>query len=201
MSPAAPKRSRGRPAIPREVQEERLIGAALRVMEDRGFEKMRVSDIVREAGMSSRSFYESFESKEDMMVEIVRRLGREFIRDVRTIIEASDDPVEQIDQGLTRFLQIFTLAPVDLVGLPGQAAARLHHVLGDYVREVAAMVYEEIRLNNERGRVQRAPNALQIELLFEGVLSLAVRYYSGGRGGELSGLRPVIMDQFVRTLL
>ena len=74
-------------------------------------------------------------------------------------------------------------------------------MLGEYVREVAAMVYQEIRRYNERGQIQRPPNEVQIELLFEGLLGLAMRYYGDGRGAELRELQPVIMDQFMRTLL
>lgn len=195
------KRPRGRPAIPREVQEERLIGAALRLIEERGFDKMRVADVVGEAGMSSRSFYEFFDSKEDMVVEIVRRLGREFIHDIGVIREEARTPIEEMDRGLSRFVQIFTLAPMDLVGLGGSAATQVQHVLAEYVREVAAMVHEDIRRFNASGQVQRPPDAVQIELLFEGVLGLAVRYYSQGRGAELRELRPVFMDLFARALL
>lgn len=201
MSDTEPKRPRGRPAIPREVQEERLIAAALRLIEERGFDKMRVADVVREAGMSSRSFYEFFDSKEDMVVEIVRRIGREFIHDMGVIREGAQSPIEEMERGLSRFVQIFTLAPMDLDGLGGSAAVQIQHVLAEYVREVAAMVHDDIRRFHERGEIQRPPDAVQIELLFEGVLSLAVRYYSEGRGGELSDLRPVFMDLFVRSLL
>ena len=48
------KRPRGRPAIPRDVQRQRLIDAATRAFEKNLYEKTRVSDIVKEAGMSSR---------------------------------------------------------------------------------------------------------------------------------------------------
>ena len=68
---SAIKRPRGRPAIPKEVQRRRLIEAAFRVFERNRYERTSVADIVGEAGMSSRSFYDHFASKEDLVAEIV----------------------------------------------------------------------------------------------------------------------------------
>lgn len=201
MTESARKRSRGRPAIPREVQQERLISAALRVLEERGYDKVRVTDIVGEAGMSSRSFYEFFDSKEGMVVEIVRRVGRQFMEGSYKIRDELENPFEQMDAGLTLFLELFTLPPVDLVGLGGTAATQMQRVLGEYVRELAAMVHQTIVDAHRSGLVPNAPELVQIEVLFEGMLSLAVRYFSEGRGSELAELQPKFREIFVRVML
>jgi len=71
MAEAPPaKRPRGRPPIPEDVQRRRLVTAAIRVFADKPYEGARIADIVREAKMSSRSFYQFFESKEDVVVEV-----------------------------------------------------------------------------------------------------------------------------------
>ena len=70
MGDTPAKRPRGRPPIPEEVQRRRLVTAAIRVFAEKPFEGARIADIVREARMSSRSFYQFFESKEDVVVEV-----------------------------------------------------------------------------------------------------------------------------------
>lgn len=185
------------------MQRERLLGAALRLFDggERSYESIRIADIVGEAGMSSRSFYEFFDSKEDLVVQLVRRIGRDFIDDVLEMRRETHDPVQQIAKALTRFTQIFTLSPVDLRSFGATAQAQIQRVLGEYVREVAAMFHDELVDQHARGRLPRPPNRVHIEVLFEGILAVAVRYFGEGRGGELDELRPGFQELLVRVLL
>src|SRR5690606_30220686 len=61
-------RRRGRPPIPPEQQRRRLLEAARAELRRSDFGSVRVSDVVRTAGMSSRSFYDHFASKEDLLI-------------------------------------------------------------------------------------------------------------------------------------
>jgi AcrR family transcriptional regulator len=68
-SPEPAKLPSGHHGIPVEVvrqnQRERLLTATPKAVEERGFAKLRVIDIVRHAGVSRRVFYEHFASKEE----------------------------------------------------------------------------------------------------------------------------------------
>jgi AcrR family transcriptional regulator len=61
----------GRHGLPRELvrrnQRERLIAGATKAVEERGFAKATVSDIVRHAGISRKTFYEHFANKEECL--------------------------------------------------------------------------------------------------------------------------------------
>jgi AcrR family transcriptional regulator len=65
--------------LPAEVRKEQLLTAARKVLAASGFSKMRISDVVREAGLSQGMFYLHFASKEDVVVELVRAMIAEAI--------------------------------------------------------------------------------------------------------------------------
>lgn len=60
---------RGRHGLPREVvqnnQRARLLAGAAKAVEERGFAKVTIGDIVRHAAVSRRTFYEHFADKEE----------------------------------------------------------------------------------------------------------------------------------------
>ncbi|MCW2686420.1 MAG: hypothetical protein JWR37_1310, partial [Mycobacterium sp.] len=52
---------------------ERILDAAVRVMESAAPEPPRVSDIVAEAGSSNKAFYRYFASKDDVILAVMER--------------------------------------------------------------------------------------------------------------------------------
>lgn len=64
---------RGPQALPREEvaahQRERLFEAMVQAINERGFVATTISDLVTRAGVSRRSFYEHFESKDECLLE------------------------------------------------------------------------------------------------------------------------------------
>ena len=83
------KRPRGRPPIPDDVQRDRLIAAAIRVFSEKSYDGARITDIVREAKMSSRSFYQFFETKEDVVVEVIHVVMGAFLRNLEAVFALS----------------------------------------------------------------------------------------------------------------
>src|SRR4051812_9951919 len=55
------------------AEVERLLDAALRVVERTAPESARVADIVAEAGSSNHSFYRYFASKDDLLLAVLER--------------------------------------------------------------------------------------------------------------------------------
>jgi AcrR family transcriptional regulator len=194
-------RKRGRPAIPKDVQRNRLIEAATRAFEAKPFEEVRVADIVAEAGMSSRSFYEFFDSKEDLVASVVQQAGEELLAELHALFLDVEHPVERIDRGLHLFLDLFARVPVDVEALTGSAGQRVREARRDYVREITEMVLAELLLWHESGHTAKSPDAIHVELLLTGIEGMAFRYYSEGRSEELRQLHPTIMELLVRAFL
>jgi AcrR family transcriptional regulator len=79
-----------------DADRQALIGAAWRVLERAGFEGFKVQRVMREAGVSARTFYRHFPDKDELLVELMRdEMGRAGAL-LRVAVAAVDEPVEQV---------------------------------------------------------------------------------------------------------
>jgi AcrR family transcriptional regulator len=199
--PEKARRPRGRPAIPKDVQRRRLIEAATRAFEKNEYENTRIADIVAEAGMSSRSFYEFFDSKEDLVASIVQLAGQVLLDRLRQVFEDTTDPIERIDRGLHAFLDLFSQVPVDIESLGGSAGRQVRAMRRDYVLEITDMVLDALEALHRQGGISKPPDRALIELVLTGVEGMTFRYYSEGRRDSLRALHPTVMELLVRAFL
>lgn len=191
---SAPKRPRGRPAIPREVQRRRLMEAALRAFEKSRYERTTIADIVGEAGMSSRSFYDHFASKEDLVAAIIEETGFGMLEELeRALGETTDDVRADVDRALSMFLERLPASAIDLERLGGDAGRRVGEVRRRIVQRLTDLTQDYIARMYAAGRVPRLPARPETELLLTGIEGMCLRYYSEGRRSELMGLRSRIL--------
>ncbi|MCU0701521.1 MAG: TetR/AcrR family transcriptional regulator, partial [Myxococcaceae bacterium] len=80
--------------LQREQSRERLFHAALEIFRRDGFRSARVDDITLVAGLSRTSFYFHFPTKEDVLLELNRRLEEPVLAAVTALDEAA--PVGQV---------------------------------------------------------------------------------------------------------
>ncbi|HEX5067817.1 MAG TPA: TetR/AcrR family transcriptional regulator [Myxococcota bacterium] len=194
------KRPRGRPAIPKEVQRQRLVDAALRAIQKSHYEKVSVAVIVREAGMSSRSFYDHFVSKEDLIAEIVNDQGQRLMAKLEQIFHETKDDRERVERAMQAFLELFPAGTIDLERLGGEAGQRVRELRQVYVMALTDLVLRQYEKAYERRLVARVPLRSEIELVLTGIEGLSFRYYSEGRRAELLKLHPVLLQLFLRAL-
>jgi AcrR family transcriptional regulator len=201
-TPSPSRRPRGRPPIPAEVQRERLLAGLLRAVEAYGYEKTRVSDIVRHAGMSSRSFYQLFDSKDDLLVAYVEQTAQSLVADLAAVLAEERDPLTCVERALGLYLDIFSsVIQMDLEGLGGAAGRRVRQVRSDSVREISRAIYEQLGNAHEDGRIAREPDRVTVELVVTGIEGISFRYLARGRTRELKRLRPTFVSALVRALL
>lgn len=86
---------------------ERLIAAAIAVMERDGYERARVDDIVAEAGVARGSFYTYFSSKQALFDEISNGIRDQVLEAVRSGGESSTDPIEALAESNRRYLDVY----------------------------------------------------------------------------------------------
>ncbi len=182
------ERRRGRPALPAEHQRQRLLEAARAALRGNDFGSVRVTDVVRAAGMSSRSFYEHFDSKEDLLLALIHETGREIVAQLETIFATEEVPRERIDRGLEAYLRAFAGTPLDLEKLGESASGRVQKLLRHYVQEIAVRVEGELAKLAREGVIRRPPDPIAIEVLLVGLLGLASRYVAEGKADELMAL-------------
>jgi AcrR family transcriptional regulator len=197
MTPA--KRPRGRPSLDEHEQRQRLIDAAWRVFEEESEERVTVAHVVREAGMSSRSFYQHFSSKEDLIAQLVEDVGGEILAAVEADFrEPLEDPVAQTARALRTFLERLPSVAIDLTRLEGTIAGRVVRLRQRVVRAITEVVHRHMVHLHQTGVVTRTPDRAEVEILVAGIAELGIRYYSEGRRAELLELQPTLVRLLVR---
>lgn len=84
-----------------------IMDAAIDLMASRGFADLAVTDILDQSGLSTRSFYRHFESREALVVALVRREAEAVARSAQRAIARVSEPVAAIEAWLERLLDTF----------------------------------------------------------------------------------------------
>ena len=115
IGPAAPAR-RGRPClIPESERRERLLAAAERVFVELGYTEANMDDIAKHAGMSKKTLYRLFETKEALFTALVAARRAELANSVFV------DPMSDV-RAPELVLRDFLLGIVRFILAPRQAA-------------------------------------------------------------------------------
>jgi AcrR family transcriptional regulator len=195
------KRPRGRPALGEHEQRRRLIDAAWRVFEEESEERVTVADIVRQAGMSSRSFYQHFSSKEDLIAQMVEDVGADILAAVEADFrDPLADTALQTARALGTFLERLPAVALDLTRLEGTIAGRVVRLRQRVVRALTEVVHRYMVSLHEGGQARRRPERAEVEVLIAGIAELGIRYYSDGRRGELLALQPTLVRLILRAM-
>jgi AcrR family transcriptional regulator len=192
-------RRRGRPAIAPEQQRQRLLHAARAALRSSDFGSVRVCDVVRAAGMSSRSFYDHFDSKEDLLIALIHETGRDILQQLQTVFATVEGHAERVERALDAYLAAFAGTPLDLEKLGESASGRVQKLLRHYVQEISALVQQQLDRVWREGVLPRPPDPVVLEVLLLGLLGIASRYVAEGRVDELATLQPRLSAFLVRV--
>ncbi len=127
--PKAPPTTRaGRPRRFEAEDELRiLLNAALVVMERNGYSDAAVADILREADLSTRSFYRHFESKDQLLCALFRREADAAAARLQAKVDAASSPRAALDAWIDEILSFghhrVKAARVSVLGSPGAMKA------------------------------------------------------------------------------
>jgi AcrR family transcriptional regulator len=128
--------------VPVPSTSDRLVFAAMRLFAEKGYGSTSVADILREAGANSGSLYHAFPTKQDLLLEVLRRyrdgIGPMLLAPAWKGVE---DPIERIFALLAAYRSM--LAGSDCVyGCPiGSLALELHEP-DPPVRELLAVNFD-----------------------------------------------------------
>ncbi len=186
-------RRRGRRPLPPEQQRRRLLEAAERSFERNHYEGAGIKSIVREAGMSSRSFYECFESKEDLVAELIRERAEAFLVEMEAVFRGADGAWDAVDQVLRIYLEMLPMVVLDLERLSGAASQRVRRLRSAYREKIGEVLVREIGHLAQTGIVSSAPDPLSIALVLAGIEGLSISYHHEGRREELLALHPQLL--------
>jgi AcrR family transcriptional regulator len=84
-----------------------IMEAAMRVMRRNGFASAKLNDIIAEANLSTRAFYRHFQSKDDVLVALVRDEAEVVLRNLEARIDGVSDPLDALHKVVDEYLSLF----------------------------------------------------------------------------------------------
>jgi AcrR family transcriptional regulator len=179
-------------STPEQMHEHRrrLLQAMGTVAEAKGFVAATIADIVREAGVSKRTFYEHFASKEDCFLALYLAVSAAALRTLKEAVAPGRPWQQQLEQAMGAYLSHLSLNPgllktlfVDIhhLGVPGHEARR------EVMRQLADFMAETVR---GRGSAPAAPDIDGTLALAAvgGINELVLQHIEQGRAADLGTL-------------
>ncbi len=181
-----------------ERQRKRLVLAAGETFVALGYAPATVADILKTAGMSRRSFYEFFTSKEDVLLALLDEMMVEIRSEAVALTRDVDDPLETVVLLAIGYLRVAVRFPV--VGYQVMAAGgeprkrrRLH------LAQFMDMFRGQLERAHEQGQISRAPDDVTLHLLVGGLDHLILSYHLEGTRERLPETEGQVRELFMRT--
>jgi len=80
-----------------------ILSAATRLMFQQGFQKMLITDLAKEAGVSVGTIYQYVDTKEDILLLVVNDIIESYRKEVPAAMEGIEDPVERLAAGFRAY--------------------------------------------------------------------------------------------------
>lgn len=132
----------------REVHEHRrrLLEGMARAVAAKGYADTTIADIVREASVSRRTFYEHFAGKAECLIALYGAASHNALKVLRDAIDPAHDWERQVERGLAAYLGCMAANPVlmrtlfiEILGLGPEGLAarrRVNREIADYMLAV-----------------------------------------------------------------
>jgi AcrR family transcriptional regulator len=168
---------------------DRLLDGLTTSIGERGYRDTTVAHIVRHAKTSKRTFYEQFASKEDCLIELLRRNNEDLISSIRATVDPEADWHEQIRQAAGAYVDHIESRPAVTLSWIREAPA-----LGAVARPLHRLAMEQLTdmlvdLTDSPGfrRAQLSPISRPLALiLLGGLRELTALFVEDG--GDVRGL-------------
>ena len=137
-------------------RRSKLLGAAERLIAERGYLAVRLEDIGAAAGVSGPAIYRHFPNKEALLVELLVGISTRLLSGAQTVVSEAAD-VDMAFDGLVDFHLDFALAEPDLIRIQDRDLAHLPERAKRQVRK-AQRRYVEIWVDmlRRRGAIDEA---------------------------------------------
>src|SRR3954470_7205738 len=96
---------------PKTDFRERLLAGLAESIREKGLQGTQISDIVRHARTSRRTFYECFADKESCFVELVEAANAAILVEVRASVDPAASWEAQVDQAIESYLEAMARNP------------------------------------------------------------------------------------------
>ena len=186
---------------PKSDFRRRLLEGLAASLREKGLQRTQISDVVRHAHTSRRTFYECFPDKESCFVELLEEFSQAILAEVRAAVDPEATWDEQVDQAIDAYLGALDRDPVLLVTLSrelptlGARGAELLH-LG--VERYAQLIVALTEAARPRSGKRATATLEEATMLAGGVSELIGR--AAMRGDSVRSVAPT-MKKVIKAVL
>lgn len=171
------------------AHRSRLLEGMAQAVADKGYADTTIADVVRQACVSRRTFYEHFASKAECLVALYEAASHNALQVLRAAIDPAHDWEEQVERALRAYLEAMACNPVllrtlfiEILGLGPEGLAarrRVNQEIADYMLAVV----------NARPSGCKVTPQLAMAVV-GGIHELVLQAIEEGRAAELPQLTP-----------
>jgi len=187
----------GRHGLSREFvsqnQRERIASAMIAVVARHGYRDAKVSDITAAAGVSRRTFYTYFASKDECFFDTFNMIANHLRLTAAAAAELYEDWPERVRARLGAVLDVFATNP-DLARYVLMAPPRAGDEIAARYRRAMDEVLVELTKGMPPELAEREPSLSVKHALVGGGAALVVRKVEAGEGPDLPDLLPDLVE-------
>ncbi|MFW0788452.1 TetR/AcrR family transcriptional regulator [Gordonia sp. CPCC 205333] len=152
-------------------QQQSLLDVAESMIEQLGFSNLNVDRVAESAGISRRTFYRRFPSKDDLLIALFERVAKQAMKQIDHAT-AGLDPQETVVEAFTIAARWAELSPIK-----AEMILRRQHVISNMVTHMEAEVTEWVAaaLRKSGAKMPEADLMAVSEILTRLVVSFAER--------------------------
>ncbi|WP_211097336.1 TetR/AcrR family transcriptional regulator [Herbaspirillum sp. ST 5-3] len=167
---------------------QRLLEGMAHAVAAKGYAETTIADIVREAAVSRRTFYEHFTTKADCLIALYEAANRSALAVLREAIDPAHDWQEQVEKAMGAYFACLAQNPtlvrtlfVEILGLGAEGLA----VRRRANEEIVAFMLQVIN----GGRKRKAPLSAEMAMaVVGGINELVLQAIERNRVGDLKAL-------------
>lgn len=170
----------------KEDRRQRILDAAVAVFARRGFDRARVSEVAKTAGVADGTIYLYFENKDDLLIRLFEERITPLIQELDDHVRASsDDPRRQLHALALSYLEGVGNDPL-LAALITTQVRQSHEFMTAYsnepLRRFLAIIERIFKSGQDRGYFRRDIHISTLRWLVFGALdAFALAWITGGR--------------------
>jgi AcrR family transcriptional regulator len=196
---------KGEAALKAESERSRLLTAAMEVLQRSGWWGFKVESVLRQAGLSTRSFYRHFDKKSDLLLALLEfELGGAAVH-LRRVTAAADTPSDKVRAYLKATIDM--AYHEDLVKPSSLFASHWRELLPEYPgalercnERMIAPLADAIQAGKERGDFQSDDPIADAKAIFFLVASMTADQAAMGGATPREEIEHIVMPFISRAI-
>jgi AcrR family transcriptional regulator len=194
----------GRHGLSREFvtqnQRNRLTAGMIAAVAEHGYHDATISQITAAAGVSRRTFYSYFSSKEECFFDTYDVIADQLRAQARSAASPYTDWRDQVRARFDTTLEFFSSNP-DLARYCLIAPSRAGDKIADRLRQAVDEVYEELVQGMPPSIAENAPSPAVQQSMIGGAATLVMEKVQAGEGENLTEMLTDLLELFLTPYL